>query len=223
MIVAIQQPEHLPWLGFFDKMRRCDKYIFLDNVQFKKRYFENRNKIRTQDGWQWVTVPVISKGRYTQKINEVMIDHSKSWQRNYLGRIQASYAKAPYFNDFFSSLEEIFSKNCERLLTLNLKLINMLRNCFKVDTPCFMASDLVQSGYSGSDLILQLCLKCGADEYLSGPDGKNYLRLDQFQENGIEVIYHTYNHLKYPQLHGENFIPHMSAVDYVFNHGNRII
>jgi hypothetical protein len=223
MIVAIQQPEHLPWLGFFDKMLRCDSYVILENVQFKKRYFENRNKICTKEGWQWITVPVVTKGRYTQKINEVMIDNSLNWQRKYLGSIQTSYGKACYFNKFFPLLKEIIESDHQFLSTLNIELINLLKDYFRIDTPCFIASELVTSEFRGSDLILQLCLKTGADTYLSGPDGKNYLNLDQFQKYGIKVTYHNYAHPEYSQFHNSEFIPYMSAVDYIFNHGNRLI
>lgn len=219
MIVAIQQPEHLPWLGFFDKMRKCDKYIFLDNVQFKKRYFENRNKIRTRDSWQWVSVPVITKGRYTQKINEVMIDNSMNWTRRHLGSLKTSYAKAPYFKDIFHSLEDILTGEHTHLSELNVALINYLKECSGIDTPGIKASDLISSEVTGSDLIMELCLEAGADTYLSGPDGKNYLDLDRFKEKGISVIYHEYDHPVYSQVQGTDFLSHMSAVDYFFNHG----
>lgn len=223
MIVAIQQPEHLPWLGFFDKMQKCDAYIFLDNVQFKKRYFENRNKIRAEEEWQWITVPVISKGRYTQKINDVTIDYSEQWQRKYLGRIQSSYCRSHFYQEFYPALEGALHKNYELLVDLNIELINLIKEYFKIDTACFMASDLTGSESTGSDLILELCLKKEASIYLSGPDGKNYLNLDQFQEHGIKVIYHDYNHPEYTQLNSAEFIPYMSAVDYIFNTGNHKI
>ena len=82
MFIAIQQPEHLPWIGFFNKMVQCDLYVYLDNVQFKKRYFENRNRIKTKDGVKWLTVSVWSKGQYTQKINEVIIDKTGARSEN---------------------------------------------------------------------------------------------------------------------------------------------
>lgn len=219
MIAAIQQPEHLPWLGFFDKMRRCDTYIFLDNVQFKKRYFENRNKIRIRDGWQWISVPVITKGRYTQKIHEVMIDNSSKWKRSHLGSLQSAYAKTPHFREIFPALETIIGADHTHLSELNITLINYLGERAGINTPCIKASDLIRSEVTGSELILKLCLEAGADTYLSGPDGRNYLDLEHFREKGISVIYHEYDHPVYFQIHGGEFRSHMSAIDYFFNHG----
>ncbi len=222
MIVAIQQPEHLPWLGFFDKMRSCDGFIFLDNVQFKKRYFENRNKICTEEGWQWITVPVVSKGKYKQKINEVEVDNSVNWQRKYLGSLDQSYGKSKYFDDFYPGIRSIISKSHTFLVDLNIDLINFLKECFKINTQCFLASDLVSSELTGSDIILQLCLKVGAKVYLSGPDGRTYLNLEDFESKGIKVIYHDYKHPEYTQLNSTEFIPYMSSVDYLFNYGVKI-
>lgn len=217
-VVTIQQPEHLPWLGFFDKMRKCDLYIFLDNVQFKKRYFENRNKIRTNDGFHWLTVPVVTKGKYTQRINEVEIDNSQEWRKKYLGPIRHSYSKSPFFDTLFPELEELVNKDCSMLADLNLRLISLLRKVFEIETPTALASEIV-NGPKGSDLILELCVRSGATEYISGPDGRNYLKLEEFERAGIKVSYHDYVHPEYPQMHQGGFISHMSAIDYIFNKG----
>ena len=219
MIIAIQQPEHLPWLGFFDKMRNCDKYVFLDNVQFKKRYFENRNKILTANGPQWITVPVKSKGRFTQKINEALIDNTANWRRKYLERIRLAYGSTKKFVFFFPQLEGIITKGHELILDLNIELINCIKNFFMINTPCIRASELVAEDITGSDLILALCKAMQADQYISGPDGMNYLELEEFQSAGIKVMYHDYDHPVYMQNQGGKFMSHLSAVDYIFNHG----
>lgn len=219
MIVAIQQPEHLPWMGFFDKMLKCDAYVFLDNVQFKKRYFENRNKIRVSDGWQWITVPVISKGRYTQKIQDVEIDNSGNWQRKYLESITRAYSKTEYYSIFFSGIEKIIKKNYTSLRELNIALINFFRKHLGIQTPCYKASELLSDKYSGSDLILNICRSIGATTYFSGPDGGNYLSDKDFSAAGIKIIYHSYQHPVYQQIDYETFIPYMSICDYMFNHG----
>ncbi len=224
MIVAIQQPEHLPWLGFFDKMRKCDLYIFLDNVQFKKRYFENRNKILTADGSRWITVPVLTKGSFTQNINEVLIDNSEKWRNKYLGTLQRAYSKTAYFDDFFPMLEKVIGKRHDKLLDLNLELINVIRDYFEIDTQCEMASDIVSDdNIKGSDLILELCVRTRTDTYISGPDGMNYLNLEKFQKAGIEVVYHDYEHPVYKQRYEKNFISHMSITDLIFNNGNNLL
>jgi WbqC-like protein len=221
MIVAIQQPEHLPWMGFFDKMQRCDLYVYLDNVQFKKRYFENRNKIRTQNGWQWVTVPVISKGKYRQNINEVEIDNSQNWRRKYLGSIKSSYSKSPHFDHFYPGLESVIEGPCRFLSDLNIRLVQHIREYLKIRTPVQKASDLGVDEFSGSELIYQICNRLGAATYMSGPDGRNYLNADHFEKNGIKIIFHDFDHPVYHQCRDADFFSHMSVIDYIFANGSK--
>ncbi len=221
-IVAIQQPEHLPWIGFFNKMVRCDQYVYLDNVQFKKRYFENRNRIRSKDSSRWVTVPVLTKERFNQKINEVLIDDSKDWRRKYLGTIKQEYAGAEYFDYYYAGLEGAVNPSYERLLDLNLRLIDWLRLKFRIGTPTVLASEMGSYEEKGSDLILAICRDSGATTYISGPAGRDYLDIARFSRFGIKVIYDEYNHPFYRQLH-TGFISHMSVIDVLFCEGsNRI-
>ncbi len=219
MVIAIQQPEHLPWLGFFNKMAIVDEFIYLDNVQFKKRYFENRNKIKAanKNGWEWLTVPVVTKDRYTQDINEVEIDYTQDWQRKYINKIRQNYGESRFFPEIFAEIEIIINKRFNRLFELNLALINFFKSYLGILTPAILASSF--SNGKGSDLILDLCLKRKADTYLSGPDGRNYLLLEAFQRNKIRVEYHDYVHPVYTQKYGP-FISHMSIVDLIFNYGS---
>lgn len=219
MIVAIQQPEHLPWIGFFNKMAQCDLYVYLDNAQFKKRYFENRNRIKTKDGVKWLTVPVYSKGRYTQKINEVVIDNESRWLEKYMSTLEHTYKKAPFWNDVKNIVFSCLDKNRKNLLDLNLELINGCANYLQIKTPTAIASTLNVNQFSGSNLILEICLKTKNNIYISGPDGRNYLQLDEFPKKGIEIIYHDFLHPVYTQLHGD-FQPYMSIVDLIANHGH---
>lgn len=220
MVIAIQQPEHIPWIGFFNKMVSVDEFIYLDNVQFKKRYFENRNKIRTSDSWDWLNVPVITKGLYTQKINEVELDNSQDWQRKYLNKIKSNYGKAIFFTEVFKDFTETLGKEYKKLVELNVSLIEFVRRYLGISTPVIRASSVTEG--KGSDLILELCIKRNAKRYLSGPDGRNYLKLDEFQKNNIEVQYHDYVHPQYRQLR-EPFISHMSIIDALFNYGKSAV
>ena len=218
MVITVQQPEHFPWVGFFNKMLSVDEFIYLDNVQFKKRYFENRNKIRTNtaDNWQWVTVPVITKDLYTQKIKEVRIDYTQKWQRRYINKLSHYYSRAPFFDEIFQGVREIIDKRFERIIELNLELINFIKAYLDITTSAMLASDICDG--KGSDLILDLCIKRNASVYLSGPDGRNYLEPDGFCKNNITIGYHDYTHPGYRQIY-EPFIPNMSAIDLLFNHG----
>lgn len=216
--IAIQQPEHAPWLGFFHKMSKVDEYVFLDNAQFKKRYFENRNKIKTIKGWQWITVPVISKGRYRQKINEVIIDNGLPWRRKYLNALRHAYAKSPYFDAYNERIDKIINSKWGKLIEFNIELIAFFRSVFNLNNiPTLIASALVgDKDLTGSDLILEICKSLKATTYLSGPDGANYLKADDFASSGIEIQFHTYEHPVYSQLHG-SFISNMSSFDFLFN------
>lgn len=222
MIIAIQQPEHAPWLGFFDKMSKVGSYVLLDNVQFKKRYFENRNKIRTASGWQWITVPVISKARYTQKINEVVIDNTQKWRRKYLNSLKHAYAGAVHFASYYSDIATIINYSWGKLANLNIEIISFLREVFNLTKiPMIKASSLKLSKEStGSELILEICEAMGTKTYMSGPDGMNYLKLSNFAPKGIDVVFHNYIHPMYNQIHSP-FLSHMSVFDFLFNCGGK--
>jgi WbqC-like protein family len=218
MRIAIQQPEHLPWIGFFDKMIDVDLYVYLDNVQYKKRYFENRNRIRTATGQQWITVPVLTKGLYKQLILEVQIDCARNWKKAYLGSLQQNYSNTKYYKTIFHEIERIVASADGLLVDLNISLIEAIKKYLDIRTPTAQASELNNFTSHGGDLILDICLKAGADCYYSGPDGRNYLPSERFLEAGIQIQYHDYEHPRYTQVH-QPFISHMSILDLLFLYG----
>ena len=222
MKLAIHQPEFLPWLGFFYKMSLADEYIILDHVQFKKRYFENRNKILSPQGVEsWISVPVITKGRYTQAINEVEIDNSRNWKNKFLATIEHYYSKSKYFYTYFNELNSIIvAYDGNRLVDLNIALINFFRKHLYITCPLRFSSEMIGSDWHhlGSDLILQLCLLAGAEVYLCGPSGKDYLKLEEFSAQGIGIEWLAYQHPRYVQL-SQEFVPYLSTLDLLFNYG----
>ena len=220
MNIVIQQPEHIPWIGFFNKMAQCDLFVYLDNVQFKKRYFENRNKIKDKEKTLWLTVPVASKGLYTQKICDVELDNSQAWTRKYKGRLEHVYGKHPFWQDLKAIIYPTLDKSLNKLVDLNLFLINNICAYLEINTTTTLASKLSCENLKGSDLILEICNKSNAEVYTSGPDGKNYLELEKFIKNGIEIIYHDFDHPEYPQI-GETFTPYLSVLDLIANCGEK--
>ena len=219
MIVAIHQPEFMPWLGFFNKMKRADLYIIFDHVQFKKRYFENRNRIKAKDQYLWVTLPVKSKNRYLQSILDVEIYNGSDWQRKIWEKIRHSYVKTEFFDEFSNSLKNlIFEKKYEKLIDFNLSFIEWARKVLEITTPMKLSSALGMSEYKSSGLIFEICRRVGANQYLCGPSGKDYLDLDQFKAAGIEIIWQEYKHPEYTQWRGK-FIPYLSILDAIFNCG----
>jgi len=220
MNVAIQQPEHIPWIGFFNKMIQCDLFVYLDNVQFKKRYFENRNKINGKAEVLWLTVPATSKGLYTQKLCDVQIDNDQAWKKKYKGRLEHIYGKYPFWSDLKAIVYPPLDKSFVKLADLNLALIENIREYLEIDTPTALASEMVCEDLKGSDLILELCVRSKAKLYTSGPDGINYLETEKFLKNGIEILYHNFEHPEYPQIE-ESFISHLSVLDLIANCGGR--
>jgi hypothetical protein len=218
--IAIQQPEHLPWLGFFNKMAQVDLYVFLDNVQFKKRYFENRNRIRLHGQDHWLTVPVVTKGRYTQSIAEVEIASEQPWNKSYLKTLEHAYAQAPHGREAVETFREPLDHPPRRLVELNLALIQRVRERLGITTPTLLASSLPVAGLKGGELILEICRQVRATEYISGPDGRNYLPLESFAQAGIALGYHDYVHPTYPQPEPD-FVSHLSVVDCLAQCGPR--
>jgi hypothetical protein len=215
--IAIHQPEHLPWLGYLDKARKADAFIFLDTVAFKKNYFENRNRIRTPQGWAWVTVPVLLKGRFGQAFLEVEINNQARWAEVYYRTLLQNYSRAPFWKTYGPVLEELLLRPWEKLVDLNLALIDLVWRAFGITTPTRRASTLGVTGKK-SGLLLDICRRTGATVYLSGPSGKDYLEQSLFTDAGIGIEFHEFHHPKYPQRFPA-FVPGMASIDLLLNEG----
>jgi hypothetical protein len=216
-VAAIHQPQYLPYLGFFHKLARCDVFVVLDNVQFHRRGLQHRNKIKTKDGWQWLTVPVLQ--RFDQRINEVMIDPTAPWQRKHVNALRWNYGRAPFSEMYVPELIEILEKPWENLSELNMALTGYVME--KLGNRCriVFASELDVEGRR-SDLLAGLCRAVGATAYLSGPGGRRYMDLEVFETAGIDVMWQEFEHPQYEQLFPEaGFIPDLSVVDVLMSCG----
>lgn len=213
------QPEFMPWLGFFHKLTLGDCFMIVDNVQFKKKHFENRNRIRTPDGWIWLTVPVLTHDRFTQAINEVAIDNRSPWRRKILKSIELNYHKAPHFAEYWPFFRDAFSRDWERLAELNEVLIRECIGFLGIDVEIVKSSDLNISA-QGTDLIIQMCKAVGADTYVSGQSGKEYLDMGLVAESGVGLVYQKFQHPEYSQI-SLPFVPQMSVIDLLFNEGRK--
>ncbi len=217
MIISVHQPQYLPWLGYFDKIAQSDCFVFLDNVQYKEREFQNRNKIRVARGWLWLTVPVVSKGEGRQNISEVRIDNEVPWQRKHLGSLKTAYSNAPYFKEYFPFMEDVLSRKWMFLKDLNVEIINYFLKELSISTPISFESDL-NITTTRTERIVDICKKLKADTYLSGSGGKEYLDESLFGKEGLKLLYQDYNHPQYQQCF-EPFEPYMSVIDLLFNYG----
>lgn len=213
--ISIHQPGYFPWLGFFEKILLSDIFVLLDDVQYVKKQWHNRNKIRTEYGFKWISVPVQAK--FGEKINTVKIDYSKNWIDEHENIINTSYSTSRFFKNYFPKLQSIFSRNYSLLVDLNIEFIILMCNILEIKTKIIKSSELNISS-SGSNRILDICKKLDANEYLSGMMGKDYLVLDNFNQNKIKIIFQNYLHPTYRQ-NFEPFLPNMSIIDLVMNKG----
>lgn len=219
MIISINQPAYLPWPGYFDRIIKSDIHIILDHVQFEKNSLTNRNKIKTPQGWSWLTVPIQTKGRFKDcPINLIEINNQSNWRHKHWHSLLSNYSKAPFFKaheDFFYNL---YLKDWTLLNDLLNETTAYLIETFEIKTEIIKSSDLNPVS-SKSDLILELCKKTDAKKYISGPIGRDYLDVKSFQEIGIDVVFHDYEYNSYQQQFG-SFTPFMSSIDLLFNKGN---
>ena len=218
MIVSINQPAYLPWLGYFHRIAVSDLHIVLDHVQFEKNGFTNRNKIRTNDGWQWLTVPLRTKGQFgSLEINRIEIDGASNWAKKHWAAIRQHYGKAPFFPMHSPFFEETFQQPWMRLDDLLWRTTLYLLEALGIRTLLRRSSEMEPQGHK-DELVLDLCRKAGATHYLSGSLGRDYLREPLFAEAGVRVSFQDYSHPQYRQLH-TRFEPHMAAIDLLFNYG----
>jgi len=220
MIVAIHQPNFLPWLGYFDKLLRSDVFVLFDDVQFPRaRSFANRASIKTPNGEARVTVPVKSKGTI-RNIGEVEIA-DPNWQKKPLRTLEHAYSRAPYFEPYFGPLRELLFAEKHDLCRLNCSLIRFVSDALG-GTPRFVFSSELCLGttLSGQEKILHILRTLDADTYISGTGAgsQRYITEDAFRDAGIKLEWQHFRHPVYPQLHGQ-FVPGLSAVDFLFNCG----
>ena len=218
--ITIHQPEHLPWLGFFNKMAKADVFVVLDNVPFRKNYFQNRNKILGTNGEQWIGVPVSIKGHIEGTIKQTVIarEANPKWAEKYLRTIQGSYGKYDHFDVIFPQLSQVIMREYEYLGEINFEILKLFADGFGIKTEFIKASDLPVEGRK-SDLILDICKTLDAKCYIAGPFGREYLRKQEFDAADIEVCFNDYIHPTYPQKRTDAFVSHLSALDLVMNVG----
>jgi hypothetical protein len=217
MIISIHQPAYIPWLGYFDKIARSDVHIFLDDAEYSKNNLFNRNKIKTPQGWMWLTIPVHYKNN--DLICETKIVNTFNWRKEHWHSIKANYSKAEYFKDYSDGIENFYLRDWENLAdftsSMNMKISEILGIKVK-----FLKSSEVNVPGKRTERLVNLCKAIGADTYLSGVGGKNYMDLELFKEEHIRVEFQDFKHPVYPQRFGD-FIPNLSIIDVLFNCGDK--
>jgi hypothetical protein len=219
LILTLHQPQYLPWLGYFDKVRSADLFVALDLPQFEKNDWQNRNRVKGAQGPLWLTVPVLSKGRSAQAIRDVEINPREGWQRKHWATLELNYRRAPYWELYAPKLKPYFERPFTHLAGLNLELFRLLALELGVSTPLKVESELGSEG-SSTERLIDLCRRCGADAYLAGAGGAEYMDSALFAKAGLRLLTQHYQHPEYRQQHQKiGFLPYLSAVDLLFNEG----
>lgn len=215
--VVVLQPSYMPWLGYFDQMDRADVFVFYDVVQYDKNGWRNRNRIKTRQGAQWITVPVLQSKRHDQTNLEVEIDTRGDWAAKHTSSLEQAYAHARHVDDYLPEIASVLHQPWTKLVDLNVRLTQTICGWLDIATECHRCSELDVAG-DRNERLLNICRRFGADRYISGDSAKDYLDEDAFRRSGIEVEWQDYRHPRYEQLHGE-FLPNLSVIDLLFNCG----
>lgn len=215
--IVVLQPSYLPWLGYFDQLYKSDVFVLYDDVQYDKHGWRNRNRIKTDKGPLWLTVPVLTHGQGLPTNRDARIDTRQPWARKHLQALRVNYAKAPAFEEVFGALEPVLGRPWTHLIDLNRAVLEMLCRLLGLTRLIRLSSELDVPGQK-SERLIALCRALGAGRYLTGDAASHYLDETQFAAHDIRVEYHHYRHPVYAQLHGE-FVPYLSVVDLLMNHG----
>ena len=217
--IVVLQPGYLPWLGFFNQLFHSDVFVFYDDVQFDKHGWRNRNRIKSPIAPHWLTVPVFHKGQGKPHIIVIGIDNRSTWERKHISSIRQFYAKAPFLERYVPELEDLLHRSWKLLIDLDLAVIELMCSWLRLQRHTVRSSKLGIQG-NGSERLLNLCKHFRSSYYLTGNAAKDYLDVDLFVDNGIEILWQNYQHPQYPQQHGE-FVPYLSALDLILNCGDQ--
>ncbi len=215
--IVILQPGYLPWLGFFEQMHRSDIFVIYDDVQYDKHGWRNRNRIKTPQGWQWLTVPVLTSGQNKPINKDVQIDNLHNWFVKHAASIRQHYSKAPFFDAYFQEFNAIYEKSWKFLIDLDLTLIELITDSLRLKRELKFASDLGVQG-SPTERLALICKHLGGTRFYEGKAGADYIDASIFQAHNVELVFQDYHHPEYSQLYGD-FVGYMSIIDLLFNHG----
>lgn len=219
--MAIHQPTFFPWLGYFDKIVRCDLFLVLDNVQFPKKggTWGNRVKLLVNGQAAWVTMPVMRNYHGVRTYAEMQIDNAGGWREKLQGSIHANYHRAPFFEEVSPALEELINNPTDRLTDYNLSAIISLAKALRIDDSKIILGSTLNVQGSATDLLVSMVKAVNGTAYLCGGGAGGYQEDHKFSEAGLELIYQNYQHPIYPQRHAPEFVPGLSVIDVLMNCG----
>ena len=223
MKIAVLQPGYLPWLGFFEQVYQSDLFVLYNDVQYTKQDWRNRNRIKTPNGVQYLTVPV-GKVPTNTRIQEVRLPADSTWKQKHLRLIREAYQGAPYFACYFDEIRWCIKTDFSYLQDLNVALIRLLSDLLGLKGKRFQFSSTLayERSYDKTLNLLNMCLYLGADALYDGQSAKRFLDVTCFHRHNIRVTFQEYVHPVYPQLFGP-FVPYLSVIDLLFNTGPRAV
>jgi|HubBroStandDraft_6_1064221.scaffolds.fasta_scaffold17137_3 hypothetical protein len=221
MNCAILQPSYLPWRGYFHQIQKADVFVFYDDVQYDKHGWRNRNRIKTSQGTQWITIPVKKKGNVEQArpICDVEIDWDRDWNRKHLSALMLAYQHAPYFGDFRELLENWYSSPPAKLVEFTINTTIEIAQRLGLGHKTFLRSSALHVHGYRTERLIEIVKAVGCRNYISGPSAQAYLDEELLKQAGITLEYMRYDYPEYPQLYPP-FDPHVSILDLLFMTGS---
>ena len=222
MIVAIHQPNFLPWQGLFQRIYLSDTFVFFDHVQaMGGKSWLSRNRILIGGQEAWLSMPVRKTGRLGQRVDEVEINYESNLFDKHLRTFEYNYRKAPYFDEFFPKLVDIYESRPKFIGDFNSRFISEVSRFLGLNCSFVSSRDILKNNSSfenlkGNELVLNICIAAGAKKYISGNGCLDFIKPKSFADAGIEFFFQKFIPQNYPQLNGRDFVSHLSIVDALF-------
>ncbi len=218
--IIVTQSNYIPWKGYFDMINFADEFILYDEVQYTRRDWRNRNKIKTPNGTLWLTIPVDVKGKYLQKIKDTRVMTDENWRETHWKTILMNYAHAPHFKTYKDAFEPLYRDTSEVYLSMiNYTFLETVNKILGITTPMRWSYEIPKNTTDRNERLIELCKAFGATDFYNGPTSKGYMDEELFRKNGINAHYLNYSGYKpYNQMYGE-FDPAVSVLDLIFNEG----
>jgi len=216
--ITILQSNYIPWKGYFDLIAAADEFILYEDMQYTRRDWRNRNKIKTPQGTQWLTIPVKVKGKYHQKIKDTKINNT-DWAAAHWKALMQNYRLTPYFDEIAAWLEPMYTENSHTHLSqINRQLIEAVCHYLCITTKITNSWDYTLLE-GKTERLADLCAQAGGTEYISGPAAQDYIEESVFIDKGIKLTWFEYTgYPEYPQLWGK-FTHRVTILDLLFNCG----
>jgi len=221
-IVAIHQPNFLPWLGFFDKIAHADVFVLLDNVQFPKKggIWTNRVQILMNGKPHWLTVPVDRSFHGTKPINEILINNKTNWREKMIKSLQQNYIKTSYFKEVMPIVESLINYSTENLSEYNIKSIRTLAELVGLPTDHIVLASTLDTEGTSNDRLISITKRVGGAVYMCGGGAEGYQDEEKFVSAGLKLTYQHFSHPVYTQVGTGEFVPGLSIIDTLFNVGS---